>query len=157
MLEEIVEPLRDTGVQIDVNLPKATENISEPVLPRNPGILFGLGNLMENAVDFAETQVDIEANWSESELRLVIRDDGPGISQDVIDRLGEPYVTTRPGYAGDSDDLGEDHEGMGLGFFIAKTLLERSGASVVLAQRPPPEKGAIGTVIWPRSTIDETL
>lgn len=155
MLEEIVEPLRGAGVQINVDLFEPEDKASEPVLPRNPGILFGLGNLLENAVDFAESRVDIEASWTSDELRLIIRDDGPGISQDVIDRLGEPYVTTRPGYAGDGESLGEDHEGMGLGFFIAKTLLERSGASVVLAQRPAPEKGAIGTVIWPRGDYDE--
>ena len=104
-------------------------------------------------MDFAHTRVEIEAAWSSEELRLVIRDDGPGISQDVIDRLGEPYVTTRPGYAGQPDDVGEDHEGMGLGFFIAKTLLERSGATVVLAQRPSPQQGALATVVWPRTAF----
>lgn len=154
MLEEMVEPLRGAGVQIDVSQ-SSDGSAPEPTLPRNPGILFGLGNLLENAVDFAETRVEVEASWTADELRLVIRDDGPGISQDVIDRLGEPYVTTRPGYAGQPDDVGEDHEGMGLGFFIAKTLLERSGATVVLAQRPEPEKGALATVVWPRSAFGE--
>ncbi|MEM7427342.1 MAG: ActS/PrrB/RegB family redox-sensitive histidine kinase [Pseudomonadota bacterium] len=152
MLEEMVEPLRGSGVQISVTLPEGLQT-DEPNLPRNPGILFGLGNLLENAVDFARTTVEIDASWSEDELRLIIKDDGPGISQDVIDRLGEPYVTTRPGYAGEAEDVGEDHQGMGLGFFIAKTLLERSGATVVLAQRPPPEQGALATVVWPHSAF----
>ncbi len=149
MLEEIAEPLRVSGVNIDVTLQDAEDDSEEPVLPRNPGILFGLSNLLENAVDFANEQVNIEANWSNEHLRLAIRDDGPGISQDVIDRLGEPYVTTRPGYAGDIEDFDDDHQGMGLGFFISKTLLERSGATVTLAQRPPPEQGALAIVIWP--------
>lgn len=154
MLEEIAEPLRVSGINIDVALLNPEDGASEPVLPRNPGILFGLSNLLENAVDFAKDRVDIEARWSNDHLRLSIRDDGPGISQDVIDRLGEPYVTTRPGYAGDIEDLRDDHQGMGLGFFIAKTLLERSGATVTLAQRPPPESGALAIVTWQRSFIE---
>ncbi len=154
MLEEMVEPLRGSGVHIDVSLPDDPD-ADEPTLPRNPGILFGLGNLLENAVDFAESKVEVQASWTQDELRLIIKDDGPGISQDVIDRLGEPYVTTRPGYAGEAEEVGEDHQGMGLGFFIAKTLLERSGATVVLAQRPSPESGALATVLWPRSAFGE--
>lgn len=149
MLEEIAEPLRGSGISIDVTLQDPKDRSPEPVLPRNPGILFGLSNLLENAVDFAEDRVDIEAGWSNDHLRLAIRDDGPGISQEVIDRLGEPFVTTRPGYAGDIEDLQDDHQGMGLGFFISKTLLERSGATVTLAQRPPPERGALAIVTWP--------
>ncbi len=46
------------------------------------------------------------------------------------------------------------HEGMGLGFFIAKTLLERSGAGVSLANRPPPAHGAMVQVVWPRAAVD---
>ena len=154
MLEQIVEPLRGTGVQINVKLAADGDSTAEPELPRNPGILFGLGNLVENAVDFAEDKVEIRAGWDVDELRLTIQDDGPGISQDIIDRLGEPYITTRPGYAGETGAINEDHEGMGLGFFIAKTLLERSGASLVLAQSPPPDTGAVATVVWPRPAID---
>jgi two-component system sensor histidine kinase RegB len=54
------------------------------------------------------------------------------------------------------DDEGEKgrHEGMGLGFFIAKTLLERSGATVSLANRPLPEHGAVIQLSWPRSMVD---
>ncbi len=154
MLEEIAEPLRGSGISIDVNVLDPEEDSPEPVLPRNPGILFGLSNLLENAVDFAEVCVEIEASWSNDHLRLAIRDDGPGISQDVIDRLGEPYVTTRPGYAGNFEDLKDDHQGMGLGFFISKTLLERSSATVTLAQRPPPERGALAIVTWPLPFLD---
>ena len=85
----------------------------------------------------------------------VIRDDGPGFSQDIIDRLGDPFVTTRRGYdtAEPSVDLSK-HQGMGLGFFIAKTLLERSGASVTLANRKGGGRGAIVTITWPREMIE---
>src|SRR5205814_1107817 len=78
-----------------------------------------------------------------------VRDDGPGFAQEIIDRLGDPFVTTRKGY-GAMDEAAERHEGMGLGFFIAKTLLERSGASVALANKPPPDHRAIARIPWPQ-------
>ena len=90
--------------------------------------------------------------------RITIRDDGPGFAQDIIDRLGDPFVTTRRGY-----ELVEAARGRaatrawGSGFFIAKTLLERSGATVTLANRPPPDQGALVSIAWPRSRIDVGL
>jgi two-component system sensor histidine kinase RegB len=71
----------------------------------------------------------------------------------IIDRLGDPFVTTRPGYGEDDGEAGR-HEGMGLGFFIAKTLLERSGASVSLSNRAAPEHGAVVEAVWPRDLVD---
>jgi two-component system sensor histidine kinase RegB len=68
----------------------------------------------------------------------------------VIDRLGEPYVTTR---RADQQPSGE-HGGLGLGIFIAKTLLERSGGQVRLNNRKPPENGAAVTVEWPRPDFE---
>ena len=75
---------------------------------------------------------------------------GPGYSPDVIDRLGEPYVTTR---RADAQPVAE-YGGLGLGIFIAKTLLERSGARLQLANRRAPEKGALVTVEWPRAEFE---
>jgi two-component system sensor histidine kinase RegB len=74
----------------------------------------------------------------------------------VLEALGEPYITTRPGHAergADRDKGGEPH-GMGLGFFIAKTLLERSGATVTLDNRSAPETGAIARIVWPRAVFE---
>jgi two-component system, sensor histidine kinase RegB len=130
----------------------------EPVFERNPAITYGLGNLIENAADFATTRVDVEARWSASDITITVRDDGPGFSQDIIDRLGDPFVTSRKGYGpGDSGDAAGRHEGMGLGFFIAKTLLERSGAQVALANRTYPDHGASVRISWPRMRIDVAL
>ena len=84
-------------------------------------------------------------------MKIAIADDGPGFSPDVIDQLGEPYVTTRR--AGQSSPAPE-HGGLGLGIFIAKTLLERSGASLKLANRKPPESGASVTITWPRAAFE---
>lgn len=162
LLEEVVEPLRVLEAEIRVRA-QPTEALGdgdamrrEPVSQRNPGVLYGLGNLIENAVDFARDRVDVDAEWDADEVRLTIRDDGPGFPPPVIERLGEPYVTTRPSAAGVGQDDGEAI-GLGLGFFIAKTLLERSGARLSLENREPPGTGAAVQVTWPRATIDAGL
>jgi two-component system, sensor histidine kinase RegB len=147
VLEEAVAPHRDFGVEITIE--RAGEG-PEPVAGRNPGLLYGLGNLIDNAVDFAKTEVAIRAEWTASQVTITIMDDGPGFSPDVIDQLGEPYITTRP--AGQSPT--QEHDGLGLGIFIAKTLLERSGAKLQLANRKSPETGALVTISWPRGDFE---
>ena len=104
---------------------------------------------MENAVDFASTRVIIEASWNEEIVELSIGDDGPGFAPEIMARIGEPYVTSRA-------DSGSDEEpsGLGLGFFIAKTLLERSGATISFTNRKAPEHGAIVTLRWNRSDFE---
>ena len=147
ILDEITAPHRDFGIAIRI---EATGDGPEPVAARNPGLTYGLGNLVENAVDFARSEVRLSASWTHDNVRVAIQDDGPGYAPDVIDRLGEPYVTTR---RADPQPTGE-HGGLGLGIFIAKTLLERSGAQLRLSNRKPPEAGAIVTVEWPRPDFE---
>jgi two-component system, sensor histidine kinase RegB len=120
------------------------------VSERNPGVLYGLGNIVENAVDFAASKVTVEARWSSDEVRIVIADDGRGFPPNVLEQLGEPFVTTRATPT-DGPDTSDEHVGMGLGFFIAKTLLERSGARLELANRG----GAVVTVVWPRARFEQ--
>jgi two-component system sensor histidine kinase RegB len=156
MIEELIEPLRGSEVVIAVTSTADGDDrarATEPVFSRNPGIAYGLGNLLENAVDFAEMRVEIDAKWNPAQVSITVKDDGPGFHENIFDRLGDPFVTTRPGY-GEESRVDGGHEGMGLGFFIAKTLLERSGAAVSLANRPAPEHGAVVHVVWPRALID---
>lgn len=148
LLEDVIAPHREFGVALIVHIDG--ERDREPVGTRNPAILYGLGNLVENAVDFARSRVDIGAAWTEEEVALTIRDDGPGFAPEVLDRLGEPYVTTRDR----ANEPPRDGGGLGLGFFIAKTLLERTGARVAIANRAAPETGAQITVRWPRDAMD---
>ncbi len=156
MIEDLIEPLRGPEVVIAVTSSADGDDkarASEPVFRRNPGIAYGLGNLLENAVDFAETRVEVDARWTPTQVSITVRDDGPGFHETILDRLGDPFVTTRPGYGEGTNEAGR-HEGMGLGFFIAKTLLERSGAAVSLANQPAPGHGAAVHVVWPRNLID---
>ena len=128
-----------------------------PVGRRNPAILYGLGNILENAVDFAESRVTVTLDWNAREVEVVVADDGPGFSSGVLERLGEPWVTTRERLAGGGDGEGGDLEGadagggLGLGFFIAQTFLMRSGAKVACDNKPFPEHGAEIRILWPRS------
>lgn len=155
LLEDLVSPLRgsDVDIRITSTPDSRSATLSEPVFRRNPAIAYGLANILENAIDFAESVVTVEAHWSKTSVHLTVSDDGPGFDQQIFDRLGDPFVTTRPGYsdAGVSDG---SHEGMGLGLFIAKTLLERSGATVTLSNQRPPAAGARVTLAWPREAVD---
>jgi two-component system sensor histidine kinase RegB len=156
ILEEVVQPFRAPGLTIAVKVKDRTQNGkgSEPIVPRNPGLMHGLTNIIENAAEFAESQVAVEATYDEDSVRLKISDDGPGFHPQVINHLGEPYVSKRQAAAG--IQTGDEH-GMGLGFFIAKTLLERSGATVGASNRLAAETGAIVTVTWERDRLEAEL
>jgi two-component system sensor histidine kinase RegB len=158
LLEDQVAPLRGSDVSVIISC-NAEKNEAEPVFRRNPAISYALSNILENAIDFAKSSVVVEARWNASQLSIIISDDGPGFDQLIFDRLGDPFVTTRPGY----DDAvaetsgGRGHEGMGLGLFIAKTLLERSGAQVGLSNLTAPAQGAVVAIRWPRAAVDVGL
>src|SRR5690606_174192 len=122
----------------------------EPMDRRNPAILYGIGNLIENAVDFARSKVEITASWTPEAVTVEIADDGPGFAPEIIDRVGEPYVTTRA-RTGDPETANPEAGGLGLGFFIAKTFLERSGAKLRLSNWTAPESGAVVRISWPRA------
>jgi two-component system sensor histidine kinase RegB len=148
LIDEAAAPHRNFGVVIGVTLP--TDRSGEPVGARNPAIRYGLGNLIENAVDFATGRVEVVAQWSDEEVSVTISDDGPGFAPEVIDRVGAPYVShRRPDLRGVPSGEGAVF-GLGLGFFIAKTLLERSGASLSIQNQTPPQHGAIVKVTWSR-------
>ena len=149
LVEEVVAPYRAFATEIVVE-PAHGEG-TEPVGRRNPAIIQGLANLVENAVDFARRRVTLATGWSAGEVVVTITDDGPGFAAGILERIGEPYVTTRgPRSAAADPEAG----GLGLGFFIAKTLLERSGARLTLGNREPPSRGAIVKVVWPRAFMD---
>ncbi|MGC1467499.1 MAG: ActS/PrrB/RegB family redox-sensitive histidine kinase [Pseudolabrys sp.] len=156
LIEEVVAPHRNFGVTIDVSVPK--ERGAAPVGARNPAILYGLGNLLENAVDFARERVTVDALWSSDAVDVTISDDGPGFAPEIMDRIGEPYVTSRRhGQDNGQDENAVEASGLGLGFFIAKTLLERSGATLAFENRGFPERGATIKVHWTRSDFERPL
>src|SRR4029077_18284750 len=93
LIEETVAPHRDFGVAIKVRI--AVSGAKEPVGARNPAILYGVGNILENAVDFARATVEVNAWWNNDTVEIVISDDGPGFAPEIIRRIGEPYLSRR--------------------------------------------------------------
>jgi len=151
LIEEVVAPHRNFGVAIAIAIRK--EGGDEPEVARNPAIMYGLGNLVENAIDFARERVEIAADWSGDKVTVTINDDGPGFPPEIMDRMGEPFVTGRRL----RQRAANENPGLGLGFFIAKTLLERSGASLALENRQFPQRGAIVRVRWGRADFERPL
>src|SRR5215475_8704271 len=148
LIEETVAPHRDFGVAIKVRI--AVAGSREPVGSRNPAILYGVGNILENAVDFARSTVEVNAWWNNDTVEIVVSDDGPGFAPEIIKRIGEPYLSRRRG----SDEGQGYRSGLGLGVFIARTLLERTGATVSFTNRTFPDHGAVVSIIWPRDRFE---
>ena len=153
LIEEVIAPHRNFGVAISVAL--APNGYAEPIGARNPAVLYGLGNLLENAVDFANQKVEVAASWSAEDIDVTITDDGPGFAPEIMERIGEPYVTAhRRKHQNMDGEVPAHASGLGLGFFIAKTLLERSGAILEFENRPSPEHGARVRIQWERSEFE---
>jgi len=143
-IEEAAEPHRLIGINLVVAALGAT---TLPIMVRRrPELMHGLGNFLQNAFQFAKTLVQVRLQWDADKVSVIVEDDGPGYPPALLQKVGEPYISTRAG--------GGSH--MGLGTFIAKTLLERTGAKVNFSNRP--EGGARVTVTWPRrAAIFETV
>lgn len=148
MIEEVIAPHREFGVEI-----KAEKTYcigAEPITRRNPGIIYGLGNIVENAVDFAHEKVSIAISWDDDQVAIEVVDDGPGFSVEHLERLGEPDIRNQPG----ANRQRKGSSGLGLGVFIAKTLLERTGATLQFSNQKGGKGGACVSVSWPRKSID---
>jgi two-component system sensor histidine kinase RegB len=163
LLDDISAPHRGEDVEIRITVVPPVSAIEGgdydvPEVWRAPELLHGLGNIIENAADFADRLVSVNATWDDQFLYIAVHDDGPGFAPEIFEALGEPYITSRPGHhaLGDSDMAPqsplEKHEGMGLGFFIAKILLEQTGG-VVKADNPDSGGARVG-IRWQRGVID---
>lgn len=121
---------------------EAEDNSPEPKVIRRPELLHPLETIIENAAQFTTTKVHVNIIWNAQTLRITIDDDGPGFQSAVLSRLGDPYTSSRPGKDGH----------MGLGVFIAKTMVEQLGGEIKLSNRK--NGGARVEVIYLRSQIE---
>lgn len=158
VLDDLVGDYRSEDLEIVIHLEPAEDGGPVPKVWRVPELLHGLGNVVANAADFATSRIDIRAQWGSTILAVSVEDDGPGFAPEILERIGEPYVTSRPGsYALGETELSPSEkytgqQGMGLGFFIAKTLIEQTGGRVQV--RNQPQGGARVSCRWPRGAID---
>ena len=146
-VNEVIEPHIHTEVRVEA-LVAGPPGARPPEIRRMPEVLHAMTSFVENAVDFARSEVLVRVRFDDETVSVEVRDDGPGFSSDILARLGQPYVTSRPG--GESSRSG--HVGMGLGFFIAKTLLERTGAVVDFNNARG--GGASISARWLRQTVE---
>ncbi|NCU20208.1 HAMP domain-containing histidine kinase [Candidatus Falkowbacteria bacterium] len=160
VLREAAEPHMDRGKTILFEaVPGADSSGKHPNIYRMPEVIHALRNFVQNAVDFAKSTVWVEAKWTEEHIVVRVVDDGPGYPHSLLGRIGDPFLTSRRPEAERPDR--PEYEGMGLGLFIAKTLLERTGAQVEFYNSTPPlqagdgpaQSGAAIEVIWPISRI----
>ncbi len=163
LVREAAEPHLGRGKVLHFDLgdePGASDR--QPQVLRKPEIVHGLRNLVQNAVDFARAEVWVDADWGERDLTVTISDDGNGFPAHLLGRIGEPFLPRR---RDDSADRRPEYDGMGLGLFIAKTLLERTGARLsfengsdpfLTEEERPARSGAVVTVSWPRGRIEVT-
>ena len=160
VIHESAEPHINRGKEVHfAEGPVQDGDVQQPSILRKPEIIHGLRNLIQNGVDFARDNVWVEAEWTSDTITVCIMDDGRGYPSHMIGRIGDPFMRRR---RVDRNSRPE-YEGMGLGLFIAKTLLERSGATLYFANGSDPyqnltdqpdRRGAIVKVIWPRKLID---
>lgn len=168
VLREASEPHLSRGKSVSIALGGAeAEGDRQPLIYRRPEIIHGLRNLVQNAVDFAADRVWVEARWDSAGIIVVVADDGPGFPLNLIGRIGDPFLRVRrPAVDTAAEhDSRPGYEGMGLGLFIAKTLLERSGAQVSFQNGARPAQGkdlafpkdwsgAVVTLRWSRAAIE---
>ncbi|MEM7709588.1 MAG: ActS/PrrB/RegB family redox-sensitive histidine kinase, partial [Pseudomonadota bacterium] len=156
LIREAAEPHAERGILIDYDFaPEAGAEERAPLVRRSPEVIHGLRNLIQNAVDYADSHAWVDVRWSQSTVTIRVIDDGPGYPPEMLSRLGDPFLRGGP-----RDPHRPGYDGMGLGLFISKTLLERTGGTMSFANGEPPGRrirktrsGAIAQVSWPLAVI----
>jgi len=148
LIEVAAQHAEREGIAISFKSGPVGEGVptTAPIQVRSPEITQGIGNIVQNAVSFARHEVEIRTRWTAAWSEVEVSDDGPGFSQALLDELGTPFISTRQGEEGH----------MGLGVFIAKTLLERTGATVTFGNRRGTTGGALVSVRWPNPVFKAT-
>ncbi|MEL6964069.1 MAG: ActS/PrrB/RegB family redox-sensitive histidine kinase [Pseudomonadota bacterium] len=142
LLSSIADAYRRPGVTVTVEVEDHTNGARpEPFWTPTPELRHALGNLIDNAIQFAEREVQVRVRLRSESLDIVIEDDGPGFSPEVLDLVGEPYISTRQAIGG-----------LGLGVFIAQTLLARTGATLQFGNQT---SGAQVVISWAYLAIEQ--
>ena len=138
LLQEIIDSFKETSSKsIELIVDNDTNKIA---IRRTPEIIYGLRNFIGNAVKFSRSKVKISLKSDQKIIEIKINDDGPGIPEDIIEKIGEPYIKSK------SKEL-NSNSGLGLGSFLGKTLLERQGAKF-LFRRNSDLGGALVILTW---------
>jgi len=149
LVETAAAPYRVERVRLIIDAGPEADSTGRPTpqAPHSPELVHGLGNLLQNAIEFAHSEVRVTVRWSDRRISLKIRDDGPGFASGLLDHLGEPYLS-----GGENQGRIGTGEPMGLGVFIAQTLLGRTGAQLSFGNGQ--DGGAEVTIAWSRSALE---
>jgi two-component system sensor histidine kinase RegB len=163
VLRLAAEPHLDRGKRVQITVgPEWGAEDRQPLVQRRAEVIHGIRNLVQNAVDFARARVWVDGSWSDERITLRVVDDGPGYPPQMLGRIGDPFLRSR---RQPDTLLRPEYEGMGLGLFIAKTLLERTGAELTFANAADPfldpserpeRCGALVMVSWPREVFESS-
>ena len=154
LVRESAEPHIDRGKDVLFTFNKNDElDTKQPQTMRKPEVIHGLRNLIQNAVDFSLSNVQIDIGWDQTHVYVKILDDGHGFEPQILNRIGDPFVRSKKRGKLISDR--PVYDGMGLGLFIAKTLLERSGARLDFSNGIDKDDlgGAVVLVSWPNKKL----
>ncbi|MEM9792627.1 MAG: ActS/PrrB/RegB family redox-sensitive histidine kinase [Pseudomonadota bacterium] len=164
VITEAAQPHRDRGKTVILRVRGVETKIGppdQPLISRRSEVIHGVRNLIQNAVDFAVSTVWVDLDWTDERLQLRVGDDGRGYPSELLGRIGDPFLRRRAAAMGFDSDR-PNYVGMGLGLFISKTLLERTGARLTFAnglrgrgvRAAAAPSGAIVEVVWARSDIE---
>ena len=146
LLQEIIDSFKETSSKsIDLIVDQDTNKIA---IRRTPEIIYGLRNFIGNAVKFSRSKVKINLKSDQRFIEIKINDDGPGIPEDIIEKIGEPYIRSK------SKEL-SSNSGLGLGTFLGKTLLERQGAKL-LFKKNSELGGALVVLTWSSNNFNNS-
>ena len=121
-LKEIVSSFKEISTKnFIINVEQDTNSFD---IKKSIEIIYGIRNFIGNANKYANNNIYISIKSDSESSEIVIEDDGPGFSKDILSKIGQPYIKSLR-----SND--KEKSGLGLGIFIGKTLLEKNYAKIL--------------------------
>tara|TARA_B100000003_G_scaffold119762_1_gene107309 strand:+ start:1009 stop:2289 length:1281 start_codon:yes stop_codon:yes gene_type:complete len=137
-IKEIVTSFKETSskefildFEQDLNEKKMTKSIE---------IVYGLRNFIGNANKFSSKKIFITLKSDNEQTEVIIEDDGEGYPNDILSKIGEPYLKS-------FNYTNKEKTGLGLGIFIGKTLLEKNFA-LINCRNSKTRSGAKVSIKW---------
>jgi len=137
-VDEIIKSFKETSKKIFlINLDQYSNSLN---ITKSIEIVYGLRNFIGNADKFSKSKVFINIKSDNDITEIIIEDDGEGYPNDVLRKIGEPYIKSYKSSI-------KSKSGLGLGIFIGKTLLEKNYASI-LCRNSQTRSGAEVNIRW---------
>ena len=135
---EIIKSFKETSKKIFIINSDQYYNSFD--ISKSIEIVYGLRNFIGNANKFSKSKVFINIKSDNDITEIVIEDDGEGYPNDVLRKIGEPYIKSYKSSI-------KSKSGLGLGIFIGKTLLEKNYANI-LCKNSETRSGAEVNIKW---------